>query len=291
MVLAAGLGSRLRPLTELLPKPLVPVGDRPALAHVLDRLALAGPGRVVVNAHHGAAAMREFVGACAGVELSEEPELLGTAGGVARAAALLGEGDVVIWNADILASIDASALVADHRGGHGRAATLVVHPREAGQGSVGLAADGRIVRLRGERIAEESCGGDFLGVHVLGEELRGRLPERGCLVGDGYIPAMHRGAKLQAYLRDAPFFDIGSVRSYLDANLAWLAATGSPSWAAATARVEPGVVLEGALIGAGAQVSGRGRLERCVVWPGASVVAPLCDAIVAPGHLVRVGPC
>jgi mannose-1-phosphate guanylyltransferase len=291
MVLAAGLGSRLRPLTALLPKPLVPVGDRPALAHALDRLAAAGLRRVVVNAHHGAAAMRAFMGTRPGVALSEEAELLGTAGGVAAAAALLGEGDLVVWNADILAGIDPVALIAAHAAGPAREATLVVQPREAGKGGVGLDRAGRVVRLRGERVAEEWQGAEFLGVHVLGAGLRGRLPPRGCLVGDVYIPAMHAGAKLQAYIWDAPFFDIGTVQSYLDANLAWLAARGEPHWAGPGTRVGAGVNLRDVVLGEGAVVTGRGALERCVVWPGASVEAPLCEAIVAPGHLVLARPC
>jgi len=80
MVLAAGLGTRLRPLTEHCAKPLVPVGDRPALAHVLDRLRAAGATRIVVNAHHHAGQVRAFVeglGPGAGVSLSEETDLLG----------------------------------------------------------------------------------------------------------------------------------------------------------------------------------------------------------------------
>jgi mannose-1-phosphate guanylyltransferase len=179
MVLAAGLGSRLRPLTEVLPKSLVPVGDRPALAHVLESLAAAGLHRVVVNAHHGADKMRQFLERYPGVALSEEPELLGTAGGVAGAAALLGAGDVLIWNADIHAALDPAVVIAAHAAAPRRAATLVVQPRKRGSGSVGVDSSGRVVRLRGERVAQETQGGEFLGVHVLGEELRRTLPERG----------------------------------------------------------------------------------------------------------------
>ena len=293
MVLAAGLGTRLRPLTDHSAKSLVPVGDRPALAHVLDRLAAAGVTRVVVNAHHRAREVRDFVAArSAGVAVSEERELLGTAGGLARAAELLGAaGDALVWNADIVADVDPIALVAAHAAAAGRDATLVVQPREPGQGSVGLDAAGRIVRLRGERIAEESRGGEFLGIHVIGAALRGRLPERGCLVGDVYIPALHQGASFEAFVWDRPFFDVGEPRSYLAANLAWLAAQGLACWAGPDAHVAPEVVLERTLLGAGGSVSGSGALDRCVVWPGASAVAPLSTAVVAPGCIVRLASC
>ena len=297
MVLAAGLGSRLRPLTDLLPKPLVPVGDRPALAHVLDRLAAAGLGPVAVNAHHGLDAMRAFLEARGGAALSPEPDLLGTAGGLARAAALLGDGDALVWNADILVELDPRRLIAAHAGAaaRGAEATLVVQPLAPGQGSVGLDASGRVVRLRDARAGDESSGGEFLGVQVIGEGLRRALPARGCLVGDVYIPAMLRGARLAAHLWEGPFFDIGTPRTYLAANLAWAAARGLSAWLHPTARVAPGVVVRDAVIGAGATVNASGggdcALERCVVWPGASVVAPLAAAIAVPGHVLRVSPC
>ena len=293
MVLAAGLGTRLRPLTDHCAKSLVPVGDRPALAHVLDRLGAASFTRVVVNAHHRARDVRDFVETRGpAVAVSEERELLGTAGGLARAADLLGgAGDAVVWNADIFADVDPLAVASAHAAAPRRDATLVVRPRDRGQGSVGLDASGRVVRLRGERVAEEARGGDFLGVHVIGAALRARLPERGCLVGDVYIPALHRGAILGAFVFERPFFDVGDVRGYLAANLAWLAAQGLSSWTGPGGHVAPGVVLEQTLLGAGASANGSGVVERCVVWPGSAAVAPLSAAVVAPGCIARLASC
>ncbi len=293
MVLAAGMGTRLRPLTDLCPKPLVPVGDRPALDHALDQLRRAGATRVVVNAHHRAADVVRFAErAGGGLRVSEEGELLGTAGGVRHAATALGEGDVLVWNADILADVDARALHETHATRaqrEGTAAALVVRSRARGQGNVGLDAAGRVVRLRDRSFAAEASGGEFLGIHVLGESLRARLPERGCLVGDVYIPALERGVRLIAFLHEGAFFDIGSVESYLAANLAWLRARRLERWTGPGARVDPGVVLREAVVGEGASVSGAGSLERCVVWPGAEATGPLADAIVAPGLVVTCG--
>ena len=273
MVLAAGLGTRLRPLTEHRAKALVPVGNRPALAHVLERVRAAGIARVVVNAHHHLDQLRAFAAgpSGAGVALSEETELLGTAGGVQRAAALLGAGDVLLWNADILADVDVAALLGAHRGG----ATLLVQPLARGHGSVGLDEAGRVVRLRKESFADEARGGEFLGIHVLGAELRAGLPERGGLIEDVYLPAMARGVTLRAHLFEGPWHDIGTTASYLGANLAWLAARGLERWVGPGASVAEGVVLDGTVVGEGASVTGRGALARCVVWPGAAVVAPL----------------
>jgi mannose-1-phosphate guanylyltransferase len=290
MVLAAGLGTRLRPLTDSRAKPLVPVGDRPALAHILERLCEANIERVVVNAHHRALDMHAFLTRWAGVSVSEEPDLLGTAGGIARASDALGAGDVLVYSADIVASIDLRRLAAAHTG-HGDGATLVIRRRARGEGNVGVDGTGRVVRIRRDRIAEEAYGGEFLAVHVLGADLRRLLPARGCLVGDVYIPALHRGVVLRAHRHTAPFFDIGTPGAYRDANVAWLAERHAPHWTGAGARVDPRVELDRTIVGAGAVVGGSGTLERCVGWPGATAMAPLADAIVTTREVVRVaGP-
>jgi hypothetical protein len=80
--------------------------------------------------------------------------------------------------------------------------------------------------------------------------------------------------------------DIGTPRAYLEANLRWLA--GRRQWCGDGALVGPAVALDGAVVGEGARVLGAGRVEQCVVWPGAEAQAPLRGAIVAPEGVVRV---
>ncbi len=285
MILCAGLGTRMRPLTEWRAKPLAPVGDAPALAQVLAALRRSGRARIVINAHHRAEDVRAFLRERDGaVALSEEKELLGTAGGVRFARALLGEGDVLVWNGDIHADIDVAALLAAHRA----EATLLVRPAPLGSGNVGIAKDSRIVRLRRETTAPgEVRSGEFVGVHVLGSRLRDDLPVKGCLVGDVYLPALRRGAVLDAFSTDVPFWDIGTIAAYLNANMAWLASRGVRSWVAPSAKVGDGVWLEGAIVHAGAQVMGSGRMDRVVVWEGATCRAPIADAVVAPEGIAR----
>ena len=284
MVLAAGLGTRLRPLTDACAKPLVPIGDRPALVHLLEHLDRAGFAPRVVNAHHRADDVAAAA-ARAGAAVSREDDLLGTAGGVARARPLLGPGDVLVWNADIVASVDPAALVRSHRA----AATLLVREAPAGEGNVGIARDGAVVRLRRETCAPgEALGGEFLGIHVLGAALAGDLPARGCLVGDVYLPALRRGVRIDAVVTRAPFRDVGTIASYLGANLDWLEGRGLRAFRAGDAVVAPGVTLDACVIGAGARIEGRGALERVVVWPGAVAIAPLRDAVVTGAGVVPV---
>jgi mannose-1-phosphate guanylyltransferase len=290
MILAAGLGTRLRPLTDLLPKPLVPVGDRPAVAHVAERLALGDLDEAVLNAHHLASAFTADVLARLPIRLrvAHEATILGTAGGVANAAPLLGDGDVLLWNGDILAELDVAAIASAHREAHGASgavATLVVGPRADLAGAVGLGDDGRVVRLRGERHGEEVASADFLGVHVISPELRARLPVPGCMVDDGYLPALRRGEHVATFPTTNAWDDVGSVASYLAANARWLARAGLSSFVHESALVAPGVEIEGTVVGAGAEVSGSGVVRGSVIWPGARAVAPFADVVVTPAGI------
>src|SRR5262245_21161131 len=145
MVLGAGLGTRLRPLTDELPKPLVWVGDRPLLAHVLGHLVAAGVTEAVLNTHHHPEAFtpERVASLPLPIAVVHEPDLLGTAGGLANARPLLGDGDVLVHNADILARADLGGLVGAHRAA-GAEATLVVAPRARGEGLVGIDGRGRV---------------------------------------------------------------------------------------------------------------------------------------------------
>ena len=279
MILCAGLGTRLRPLTELVAKPMVPVGDAPAVAHVFARVAHLLP--VVVNVHHHPEGLERWAEA-SGVKVSREPELLGTAGGLAAAGDLLGDGDVVVWNGDVLSNLDVRDLTEAHDRG-GALATLAVRPRTDDRGNVGLDDQGRVVRLRGERFGAEASSADFLGIHVVGAELRATLPRTGCLVGDVYIPALARGARLGARLSRPSFRDIGSLAEYLAANRAWLADRGLEAWAGEGASIDASI--EGSVVGARARVDA--PTIRSVVWPGAHVREPVEDAIVTLRGVVR----
>ena len=281
LVLAAGLGTRLRPLTDTLPKPLVPLGDRPMIARVVGDLRSAGLSRIVANAFHHREAIAGWAEA-AGVFVSNEEELLGTAGGLARARPLLGVDDVLVYNGDILAQLDLRALAASLRG----EAVLAVRPRGPGEGNVGVDADGRVVRLRAERFAAEVQGGDFLGIHVLSRGLVATLPAAGCLVGDVYLPALARGARIHAFEARQPFADVGTLAAYLEANLEWLA--GRSAFVGDGASVASSVLLKRTIVGHGARVAGEGALEECVVWPGATAIAPLRRAIVTSRGVVSV---
>src|SRR6202795_5014116 len=112
MVLAAGLGTRLRPLTYEITKPMVPVLDRPVMEHILDLLDRHAFGPVIANLHYFPDTIREHFRER--LEYRYEPELLGTAGGVRGCADFFGDEDFVVISGDALTDIDLGALAARH---------------------------------------------------------------------------------------------------------------------------------------------------------------------------------
>lgn len=287
MILCAGLGTRLRPLTDELPKPLVPVGDRPVLASIAARLRAAGVRRAVVNTHHLAAAFASiYEWMDVEVQVTHEPRILGTAGGVAAARRRLGAAPVVVWNGDILASPPVGRLLDLAASG---GLSLAVARRSAGEGTVGVDAEGHVVRLRGEVFGLEHFGGDYIGVAAVGARVLEQLPAEGCLIGDVALPELRRGGVVPTARVTAPWCDLGDPASYHAANMRWLDEQRHGSFSAPSASVSAGVQLSRSIVGAGAEVGGRGALSRVVVWPGAAVRAPLADAIVLrSGRVVRI---
>jgi mannose-1-phosphate guanylyltransferase len=288
LILSAGLGTRLAPVSSWRAKPLVPIGDRPAIAHILDRVR-EHSRVVVVNAHHRADEVASYARG-AGLEVSREADLLGTAGGLARAADWLGSGDVLVWNGDMIGEVDVEALLAAHERevARGALATLVVLPRVDGAGNTGLDARADVVRLRRESARPEVATADFLGIYVVTETLRRGLPSRGDIIAESFLPAIRRGARLATFTCESELIDVGTPRSYLRANLRWLDRRAATSWAGEGADIAATATLRGVVVGAGARVMGNGELAGCVVWPGAVATAPLTNAIVAPEGVVHI---
>jgi mannose-1-phosphate guanylyltransferase len=280
MILSAGLGTRLRPLTLELPKPLVPVGDAPVIEHIRRHLVAGGWTHVVTNAHHLSQPLEKYA-RTHNIQVSIEEELLGTAGGVHHATPMLGDGDVLVWNGDMLASPDVSAGLELHQ--RSRAvATLWARPVPLGQGNIGCDGDGHITRLRREVFGHEVASAEFAGIHILGAAARTHVPQTGCLVSDVYLPLLRAGHRLQACGIEA-FRDVGSLGEYAAANFAWLQAHNGnyihPT-ASIAARVRQSVIGAGAAIHA--------DVDGCIVWPGATVNEPAEHCIITETQRVSL---
>jgi mannose-1-phosphate guanylyltransferase len=211
------------------------------------------------------------------VHVVHEPEIRGTAGGVAGARMLFGDAPILVHNGDILTDPPVTALLEAAEGG---GLVLGVARRPAGTGTVGLDGEGNVVRLRGERFGEEQARGDYVGVLAVGRRCLDALPERGCLIGDVALPELREGGSIGTVAAPGAFHDTGDLAGYLVANFDWLRRQGVQCWVGEGARVASGVELVDSVVGSRAEIVGAGRVERVVVWPGAVAQAPLSDAVV-----------
>lgn len=215
MVFAAGLGKRLRPLTDDTPKALVDVAGRPMLGHVLRRLAAAGVTEAVVNAHHFHEKISDYLSReTAGMRIRvsvEEGKPLETGGGLKKAAELLGGGPFFAYNSDVWSEMDLRALYSDHLSS-GALATLAVRERPSARRLLfgpGLLLKGR----EGESVREGLRPLAFSGIQVISPELFGELKEEGVFsIMSAYLRLAAEGKNIRGFEDGSGFWsDIGDM--------------------------------------------------------------------------------
>ena len=224
MILAAGFGTRLAPLTERLPKALVPVGGPPMIALAVETLRRAGCTELIVNAHHFAEQVEEYFrrhDPGLPVHVLREREILGTGGGVLNAAPLLADEDLfLLYNADIATDADLTALLRTHRAdaaaGEPTLATLLVNRRDTSRALLfdpDLRFLGKEVWAgEGLMVPDDALRLGFCGVHaVSGEFFRIGYPAGFSDIFDVYRRGMERGHKLRGHRTDAYWTDLGSA--------------------------------------------------------------------------------
>lgn len=298
LVLAAGLGSRLRPLTEATPKPLLPVAGKPILAWTLDRLVALGCEAVAVNLHHRGDKIRRLFGDdYRGLPLrwSEEEELLGTLGALAPLRSFFAAADLVlVLNGDSLCRWPVKSLVRKHQASGAQATLLLAHrpdPEEFG-GGVGVSSGGRVVSLfRGdEERGKVEWRRVFAGAHVLSPSLLPRIADEPAdFVSDLYLPLLSEGARIGAVVTGRRWHDLGTPRRYLEGALDWCKGSWPwrlwrRRWLSQEASVDRRATVRESAVEAGARIEAGARLERCLVLPGAVVRRGAClrESILGP---------
>jgi mannose-1-phosphate guanylyltransferase len=307
LVLAAGLGTRLRPLTDLVPKPLLPVTGVPILGHTLAQLAALGCEEVAINLHYlGDQIRQRFGDSFAGMRItwSEEPVLLGTLGAFRPLREVFASADqVLLINGDSLCEWPLRKLVRRHLAS-GAQATLLLASRPAPAdfgGGVGIDRKGRILSFRPgdpER-GEVAHRYVFAGAHVFTPDLLERIPEGSSsdIVRDLYIPLLDEpGVLLDSCVTARRWHDMGTPQRFLDGVVDW-ARAGWPerlwrrSWISPEAGIAAGASVKNAAVEAAARVGEGALVERSVLLPGAKVGkgCVVRDSIVGFGAVVPPG--
>lgn len=226
MILAAGFGTRLKPFTDEIPKALLPIANRPQIEFVLEMLRISGVTDVVINLHHFAGSIRSRLGGRyrdgVSISYSVETEILGTGGGLKRVEDFFDEEPFVLINADTLLDLDLGGALRRHVEQRA-AATMVVREWQegAGFGRVEMDGDGRIRRMLPMEPGEGLEPVIFTGVHVLGRRIFDYLPAGrfSCINRDGYKAMLEAGERVCGFRADGYWSDVGTPRSYFDANM------------------------------------------------------------------------
>ena len=219
MILAAGLGTRLAPLTSIRPKPLVPVGNRAIVDRTIHWLKAHGVDEIVVNAHHHRNQIQNYLdgGRPFGIRIhvSVEPEILGTGGGIRKTRWFWDHEPFIVVNGDILTDIDLSLAYETHQK-RGDLVTLVLHDfKPFNQIKVGDHQD----------ILDISPGPGtgrfaFTGIHIMNPEVLDHIPpDRFFCILECYRALIRAGRPLRGHLvQDHYWRDAGSIESYVEAN-------------------------------------------------------------------------
>jgi mannose-1-phosphate guanylyltransferase/mannose-1-phosphate guanylyltransferase/phosphomannomutase len=287
--MAAGLGTRLRPLTYEVPKPMVPVANRPIMEHILALLAANDMREVIANLHWFPETIRDRFGdgTDVGIELSYsyEEELLGTAGGVRNVREFFGSESFLVMAADALTDIELSAVAATHRE-RGWIATLATKrvPNVSEYGVVVTGDDDRVQGFQEKPDPAEALS-DLANcmIYVLEPEIFDYFPDRDEVdfALDVFPALLEHDVPFGVHVADAYWNDVGSLPEFLQGNLDVLAGAVKAEPAGRLVdgdrgdALGEGVELSGrALVGDGARIAAGARLEGpLVIGPGAVIGA------------------
>ncbi len=298
-VLAAGLGTRLAPLTDHTPKPLIPVLNIPSLFYTFFLLKQAGIREIICNIHHHGDAIRRCIESNElpglNITFSEESVILGTGGGLKKCEDLLGNDDFILVNSDIITDIDFNALVRQHQlSGCGGTLVLFETPEAGDIGDVGV-ENGLVKDFRNLRHTGLHSSFIYTGAAILSPKIfRFMKAEFSGIVDTGFTGLIDNGG-LGFYQHNGLWMDIGTMQNYWFANIdadSGMDALSEPMHCAIglsphsispdacispDATLSRSVIGEGCTIGAGCTIINSVILPRTTIKPGSHVVNAIID--------------
>jgi NDP-sugar pyrophosphorylase family protein len=297
MILAAGFGTRLWPLTVGRTKPAIPFLNRPLIAYTIEYLKGYGVGNLIVNLHHEPDSVRAQIGDGSdyGVRIDysvEEPEILGTSGALDRVRDQLDKETFIVINGKVITDIDLGAAIATHRA-RKALATLVLlanHKRERFT-EVRITEDGRIAEFAGfPAPGNPQTPLMFTGIHILEPGIFDYIP-RGIFsdsVRDVYPKAMADGKTIAAHVAggDSLWRELSTIERYLAISLEFLRREGLDMIMDEGCEIESGATVERSVLWKRARVERGARLTECIVGDG--VIIP-SNAEFSRSAIVRAG--
>jgi NDP-sugar pyrophosphorylase family protein len=297
IVLSAGYGTRLWPLTEDRTKPAIPILGKPLVGYVAEYLAGYGIDEIVVNLHHRPDSVRRALGDGSrfGVKLHyvEEPVILGTSGALDNTRAFFEHETFVVVNGKIITDIDLRSALETHRSANA-IATLVLLPNTRRERfSIVQTEAGRITGFAGMPVAD---GGDeaplmFTGIHILEPRIFEYVP-RGVFsdsVIDVYPKAMANGEILAAHVASGKWRELSTLKRYLDITVELLEEEGKRLVAGANSIIAPSATVSESILWDNVEVSAGARVHHAVLADNVKISANevIENAVVVPRSLVE----
>lgn len=306
MILAAGYGTRLRPLTYSVPKPMVPICNRPLIGYAVENFIRFGVDEIIVNLHHLPEILEKYLTTTYGDQVkfhfSFEPEILGTGGGMRKVRSLLEtEQDFFLVNGDTIQLPPYQKLQEARRGKNAMAALTLRHPPQGDRFTAVWFAEGVITGFAKNGVGEPLM---FSGSHLISSRIFRHLPDKefSGIVDEVYIPLIASGKEtVAAVVDDGPWFDIGTPQRYISAARGVLDMTlkgeipvvagskivrdsvvhGTASAASSATRSSIGArssvrgEIRDCIIGEDCRITGGAVLERCIVGDDVEISRPL----------------
>ena len=295
IVLSAGYGTRLWPLTEDRTKPAIPILGKPLVGYVAEYLASYGIDEIVVNLHHRPESVRRALGdgSAFGVKLHyvEEPVILGTSGALDNTREFFEHETFVVVNGKIITDIDLRAALETHRSSNALATLVLLPNTRRERFSVVETEGGRVKKFAGMPVANDTSPLMFTGIHIMEPRILDYVP-RGVFsdsVIHVYPQAIANGEIVAAHVASGKWRELSTLKRYLDISIELLRESGQSLVAgertsiASSATVNDSVLWDDVKVGAGARVS-RAVLADDVTIPDGEVIE---NAVVVPRQLVE----
>jgi NDP-sugar pyrophosphorylase family protein len=302
LVLTAGLGTRLRPLTEVRAKPAIPVAGHPLARRIVRWLATQGVTDIVMNLHYLPATLTAVVGdgsdLGARVRYSwEQPSILGSAGGPRLALDIVGAAEFFLVNGDTLTDLDVAALAGAHRASGARV-TMAVTPNVDPDRYGGIVLDSNGAVTGFARRGPGAAGSyHFIGVQLVSADVFRPIPkgEAAGTVGGLYDRlAIEQPGSVRGFVANARFWDIGTVADYWETSRDFARAErAGGAVAGARAQIDPSARIADSILWDDVQIGANVRLERCIVTDGVELSGAQAFAnsiILQSGGRISVTP-